>query len=252
MTGWTWAAASCRGTSHDKTGTRLQDAFACCSPSSGIPVVAMVSDGAGTAELGGQGASLVCRSLTIRARQHFLNTLNLPSDEEITTWYDEIRDLIGAIALRRSRELRDFAATSVCVISTGTETVVAHVGDGCAVLRDDVLGAWIAPSWPHQGEFASTTYFVTDQDSLQLRISRYPAPIGAIAVFSDGIERLALNFATRAPSQQFFDGIISPVVASVARGRDRLLSRMLKEFLGSEKVNARTDDDKSLVIAVKK
>ena len=87
MTGWTWAAASCRGTSHDKTGTRLQDAFACCSPSSGIPVVAMASDGVGTAEFGGQGASLVCRSLMIRARQHFLNTLNLPSDEEITTWY---------------------------------------------------------------------------------------------------------------------------------------------------------------------
>jgi hypothetical protein len=252
MSGWTWAAAACRGTSHDKTGTRLQDAFACCSPAPGQPIVAMISDGAGTAELGGQGASLVCRSLTVSARRYFLQTSELPSDGEIETWYDGTRDLISTVASRRGREFRDFAATSVCVLSTGTETIVAHVGDGCAVLREESSGVWIVPSWPQQGEFASTTFFVTDQDRLQLRITRYPTAINAIAVFSDGIERLALDFAARAPSQQFFNNICSPIVASEAHGRDGYLSRKLREYLGSDKVNARTDDDKSLVIAALK
>jgi hypothetical protein len=212
----------------------------------------MVSDGAGTADLGGQGASLVCRSLTVRARQHFFRVAELPTDEEIAGWYDDTRDWIGAVALRRDRALRDFAATSVFVISTGAETVIAHVGDGCAVLRDEDLGIWVAPSWPHQGEFASTTFFVTDHEGLQLRISRHKSRISAIAVFSDGIERLALDFAARTPSQQFFDSITSPVIASESRGRDAQLSQQLKDYLGSKKINARTDDDKSLVIAVRK
>jgi hypothetical protein len=230
----------------------LQDAFACCSPITGAPIIAIVSDGAGTAEFGGQGASLVCRSLTIRSRRHFSSLSELPTDEEIANWYDETRDWIAAVAIRRSRVPRDFAATSVFVISIGTDTVIAHVGDGCAALRDDDLGAWIVPSWPHQGEFASTTFFVTDHDALQLRISRHASPISAIAVFSDGIERLALDFASHTPSQKFFDSIASPVLTSALPGRDAQLSRQLKEFLGSERVNARTDDDKSLIIAVRK
>jgi hypothetical protein len=140
----------------------------------------------------------------------------------------------------------------VFVISTGDETIIAHVGDGCAVLRDDALDQWDVPSWPHQGEFASTTFFVTDDAELQLRISRRTSRISAIAVFSDGIERLALDFTSHTPSQQFFESITSPVSASTSCGRDPLLSRKLKEFLGSNAVNARTDDDKSLIIAVRK
>jgi hypothetical protein len=185
-----------------------------------------------------------------QARRHFLSFVELPSDAEIATWFDTTRDLIGAVALRHSRELRDFAATSVSVISIGSQTVIAHVGDGCAVLREADSGRWIAPSWPRNGEYAATTYFVTDADELQLRITRVQSGISAFAVFSDGIERLALNFAAREPSQKFFDKIAAPICASPIKGRDANLSRSLKAYLGGSTVNDRTDDDKSLVVAV--
>jgi hypothetical protein len=187
-----------------------------------------------------------------QARRHFSRTVHLPSDEELATWFDTTRDLIRAVALRHSREFKDFAATSVSVISTGSQTVIAHVGDGCAVLREAYSGRWIAPSWPQHGEYAATTYFVTDADVLQLKIKRVESEISAFAVFSDGIERLALDFAAKEPSHKFFDKIAAPISASSCKGRDGTLSRSLKAYLGSSAVNSRTDDDKSLVVAVLK
>lgn len=250
MSAWTWAAARSRGTSHEKAGTRIQDAFSCWSPASSLPIVALVSDGAGTASHGGEGASLVCRSLMTQARRHFSTSLDLPSDEDLAIWFDTTRDLLSAVALRHSRELRDFAATSVSLISTGSQTVIAHVGDGCAVLREANSGRWIAPSWPQHGEYAATTCFVTDAEAHQLRITRVQSGVSAFAVFSDGIERLALDFAAQEPSHKFFDKISAPVGISTNKGRDGNLSRSLKTYLGSPAVNARTDDDKSLVVAV--
>jgi hypothetical protein len=185
-----------------------------------------------------------------QARRHFLENAQLPSHEAIETWFDVTRDLIGAVAQRHSCEIRDFAATSVSVVSTGSQTIIAHVGDGCAVLREAGSGRWIAPSWPQQGEYAATTYFVTDPAALQLRITRVESAVNAFAVFSDGIERLALDFATKTPSNKFFDKISAPISASPSKGRDGDLSRSLLAYLGSSAVNSRTDDDKSLVVAV--
>jgi len=250
MLTWTWAAASSRGTSHEKTGTRLQDAFSCWSPASSSTIVALISDGAGTASHGRQGAALVCRSIMTQARRHFSKIAELPSDQDIAIWFDATRDLIGAVAQRHFLELRDFASTSVCVFSTGSQTVIAHVGDGCAVLCEADSDLWIAPSWPQHGEYAATTYFVTDADTLQLRITRRDTQVKAFAVFSDGIERLALDFASRQASQGFFEKICAPIRASTHIGRDGNLSRSLRAYLGSSTVNSRTDDDKSLVIAV--
>jgi hypothetical protein len=252
MLSWKWAAASSRGTSHEKTGVRLQDAYVC-----GIPnekpesIFAIVCDGAGTADFGGQGASLVCRSISTKARSHLSRSDIPPADETVKQWFDEARDWIFAVANKRYLNPRDFASTAVCVLSTGTETLIAHVGDGCVVLRDADLGTWIAPSWPDHGEYASTTFFVTDEPSIRLRISRHLGDVNALAVFSDGIERLALDFLAKVPFDRFFDRIINPVAISEKSGRNRGLSSQLETYLGSPAVNARTDDDKSLVLAAR-
>ena len=104
-------------------------------------------------------------------------------------------------------------------------------------------------SWPSQGQYASTTFFVTD-DELQLRISRFNTPLRTLALLTDGLERLALDFATTAAHVPFFSAIAAPVQASVAQGRDSRLSEALRSYLGSDRINERTDDDKTLLVAV--
>lgn len=250
---WTWAAACRRGVSHEKANVRLQDAFKCFSaPAPSRPIVILVSDGAGSATFGGEGASLICRALTVATRRYFASFDALPTDDLLESWVKDARDLVQVAASRRNLEVRDFAATLIFLISSGTESVVLHVGDGCAVLRDEASGSWIAPSWPYHGEYASTTAFVTDEPDPKTSIVRHPRPVTAISVFSDGLERLALDLRARQPFAPFFDSIIAPVFGSDSAGKDSDLSSKLNEFLGSDGVNSRSDDDKTLVLAVRR
>jgi hypothetical protein len=174
----------------------------------------------------------------------------LPTLEDLEGWVDEVRDCIYRTAELRGKEARDFAATMICAISDGRTTLCAHIGDGAVVLRERSTGRWVVGSWPDHGEYASTTTFVTDQPAAKLRVSYVECQVDVIAAFSDGIERLVLDMAAKAPAEGFFGVMALPVLTSeVASGRDHALSKHLKAFLGSEQVCARTDDDKTLIIA---
>lgn len=249
MVQWTWAAASTRGTSHARNDTRRQDAFSCSIDRDSGIFVAVLSDGAGSCLMGGEGASLVCRGLLSLAMAQ-VRSGRLPSDNMIASWVDIIRARIAKAAENRCLQSRDFAATLILVVSSGFNTVVAHIGDGCVVLQCAETSNWISASWPDNGEYASTTFFVTDEPVPKLRISRYNDRISAVAAFTDGIERLVLDLELERPHRPFFDGIIRPVIQSSLIGRDAELCTMLGRYLNGDAINARTDDDKSLILAV--
>ncbi|PTQ59138.1 hypothetical protein C8J45_1168 [Sphingomonas sp. PP-CE-3G-477] len=85
-----------------------------------------------------------------------------------------------------------------------------------------------------------------------MRIVRLQKAPDAIVLMSDGLERLALDFAAQTPHHPFFETMVKPVETSVTVGRDQRLSQTLANYLGRDAVNARTDDDKSLLIAVRR
>lgn len=245
---WTWATTSCRGTSHIRDGTRCDDAAACAVVAPGV-LFAITCDGAGSAAFGRQGAHLTARTFMQRARMFMRLRDAWPSDDDLWAWLDETRDAIGAVAARREIERRQFATTLVTCFAGPKETLVAHIGDGACVVRTQ--GQWVAASWPESGEYASTTYFVTDGDAPRLRVSRHP-PADAVALFTDGIERLVLDFGQKSVHTPFFDRFIKPVAASAANGRDAVLSGALHDYLASATVTDRTDDDKSLILAARR
>lgn len=215
----------------------------------GNTLCAVTSDGAGTASHGGEGASLICRFFGRRILDHVSSKNTLPTDEDLWNWLDEVRDLIGHCAQKRRVIPRNFAATLISITTDGNTTLVAHIGDGNAVARNAETGEWFCLSWPDQGEYASVTYFLTDE-LIHLHIHRFAVKIDAVASFSDGIERLALDFARKVPYQPFFNKMIAPLSRSKAVGKDLELSRHLSDFLTSEGVNSRTDDDKTLILAL--
>lgn len=250
MARWKWVSADCRGTSHVHSGTRMQDAHVCAVvPSKKEIFVSVISDGAGSAAFGGQGASLACRTISQSVVRHVRLAGGLPSNFQIEDWVDGARDRIIATALRRSASPREFASTLIVSISDGAETIIAHVGDGCTVLRDMVSAEWIAPSWPAHGEYASTTHFITDEPTVQLRITRHSAPIDALVSFTDGLERLALDFVDCKPFTPFFMTLTRPIFQLPLPGRSQEVSKQLALYLDSEAINQRTDDDKTLIIA---
>ena len=241
---WTWAAASRIGTSHIRNGTPCQDAHRCFERD-GV-LVAIASDGAGSASHGHHGAALTCRTFATGIGAA-LREDGLPDDETLHAIVDNLRDRVAHVASGRGLVMRDFAATLVAVVAGEAGTLAVHVGDGAAVGRD--AAGWRSLSWPESGEFAGTTYFVTDDGGARLRISRTDERPDRVAVMTDGIERLALDLANARPHGPFFDGVTRPLDAVSSHGRSPLVSGGLGAFLAGDAVNARTDDDKTLVLA---
>jgi hypothetical protein len=247
---WAWAIATCRGTSHIRDNTECQDTSRCIAVGSEKQIlVAVVSDGAGTATHGKQGSVLVCRTVSECARQHFATMETPPTDDDVWFWIDQTRDRISLAAKTLAAAQREFAATLVAVIGMVSETLLIHIGDGAAVCKTN--SSWIVPSWPAHGEYASTTYFITDEPVANLRITRLPFGVDAMAAFSDGIERLVLRFADQTASETLFDKFTGIVRASNSSGTNKPLNESLKRYLDSPVINERTDDDKSLIVAVR-
>src|SRR5690606_18214223 len=122
------------GSSHIHSGDRLQDAYSVAKLGN-ESLFAVVSDGAGSAKFGAYGAWLTCRFLSVRFREWTRAHPDLPSDEELADWIDELRDQVSAIATRRESTPRQFAATLAAVVVTPDEAVTLHVGDSAVVGR---------------------------------------------------------------------------------------------------------------------
>jgi hypothetical protein len=242
---WRWAAASRIGTSHVKTNSRKQDAYLVRVLPDGTLCV-IVSDGAGSAPFGGQGASLVCRTMAGHLRAWFSKHREMPDDDRVLEWIDDIRDTLSAAAERRGTTKRQFAATLALLAVRDSELMAIQVGDSSIVGRS--AGVWEAICWPDSGEFASTTYFVTDDPEVRLNTARMPLVHDGFAVFSDGIETIALQQAQRRPHPGFFGPMIRPIDGSDGSGRLGNLSSALGRYLDGPTVCERTDDDKTLVL----
>lgn len=213
-------------------------------------LLTVVSDGAGSAKYSEIGSRLVVECFARCAIAHLRER---PSLEDITQelvreWLDDVRNRIFHSAEQRATEPRQMAATLIGTMICSKRAIVCHIGDGACVLRRKGANLWEVPSWPAHGEYASSTYFVTDDPEPRLDFMSIEGEFSELAIFSDGIERLALDFVNKSASERFFDPMFAPLT-KVGPGRNRVLSASLRQFLDSPRVLERTDDDKSLVLA---
>src|SRR5262249_12702251 len=119
-TTWCWIGASSTGTSHLSAGEGCDDSWACFEHEDGnqSTLVAVVSDGAGSARFAEMGSRLVVRGF-IEVVVRFLRSGRSAADvtdELAREWVDAIRDRIYCGAGKFSASPRDFAATLVGVI----------------------------------------------------------------------------------------------------------------------------------------
>jgi hypothetical protein len=249
---WCWVSARSIGTSHIQSNNGCEDSGGAfeLAPLKEPIFVAVVSDGAGSAKHAEIGSQVVVREFSREVSKFFREggMFQAIADETAREWIDGIRDRIFTKAASFSASPRDFAATLVAMIVSRDELVVCHIGDGGCAVRMKGSSKWQSPSWPAHGEYASTTYFVTDDPQAQLRVTRIVGTYDEIAIFSDGIERLALDFAGLVPFDRFFN----PMFASFPNGnpgRNRTISRGLRNYLDSKVITDRTDDDKTLIMA---
>jgi len=165
--------------------------------------------------------------------------------EDVRGWFAHSLDHLKLVAEREKIEVRDLACTVLLAVLGEGHAVFAQIGDGAWIAETNgVLGA---VTWPQNGEFANETNFITSPDALDsMQFQKCSTPLTAAAGFTDGIQALALHIGSRSVHIPFFQ----PMFAALADSDDEtsLLSPLIN-FLSSERVNERTDDDKTLVLA---
>lgn len=210
-----------------------------------------VSDGAGSAAKGGEGAELAIEAAAALIAKKLKQGEFGLSDALATEIVIAVRECIYAAADAADAaglKARDFACTFLGLLSTSNGTLVLQVGDG-AVVVDCGAGLEVAVV-PMSGEYANMTHFVTDEDAVTvLTTKEYPERALKVAAFTDGIQRIALNLATNTPHEPFFAPFFNGMALASAEQEEEL-QRLLVKFLGSKPVNERTDDDKTLALAL--
>lgn len=248
---WRLVYASEVGTSHAHTATPCQDSCWALVDrlGDGQPILSVfVADGAGSAANGGEGAELAIEAAAAFIAKKVKEGEFGLNDRLATDMVLAIRDRIYAAAEAKKLRARDFACTFLGLLSTAVGTLVLQVGDGGVVL-DTGAGLEVAIV-PMSGEYANMTRFVTDEDAVTVLATKtYPDRALKVAAFTDGIQRLALNLATNTPHEPFFAPFFNGM-AKANSEQEHQLQGLLVKFLGSSAVNERTDDDKTLALAL--
>jgi protein phosphatase 2C-like protein len=253
---WRIASACDIGTSHMGSGTPCQDsaAHAILRTKDGPVLVAAVCDGAGSAAHSEIGSWLASTTFVELVELHFENGACLADidRDKATAWVTRTAERLISRAGEDGNEPKDYSCTLLAAIVGSKAAAFVQIGDGAIVVSHGEADGWSWVFWPQHGEYANQTTFVLSANAANaLDFSFAPRRVDEVAIFSDGIERMVLHGATKAVNEPFFRQMFLPVRASTTRGFDQKLSEKLKGYLGSPVVNARTNDDKTLLMATR-
>jgi hypothetical protein len=207
-------------------------------------LVAVVADGAGSAAMGDLGAEVAVDTVVTQLRRAL--------DEDRSDFCAvlreaaaQAREAVLSEALKQGSESRSFASTLLALVVTPEGGGALQIGDGVIVVSDGSDG-WNWVFWPQRGEYANTTHFLTDDDAVQrLQVETFSQTITDLALMTDGLEPLALHYASKTAYAPFFNGMFRPLIESDGVGEIDHLSASLERFLSSDRVGSRTDDDVS-------
>jgi hypothetical protein len=248
---WVVLGATVQGTGHLLTALPCQDAFAFRVMSDDTLVVA-VADGLGTAALAHTGAWLAVNG----AVDWFATTLADAAPEESGEWrrwfwegFGWVRSRLEADAQANQLPLRDYATTLLVAVIAGEWLAIGHIGDG-AVVAQLADGEVVTVSPPQNGEYANQTLPLTLPMALETaQFEAWQVPVAALALFTDGLQYLAIHHRDHSPHVPFF----MPLFRQLPGVTDAVAAaRRLADFLASGRVCAHTDDDKTLVLVGRK
>ena len=247
---WRFAAARATGTSHLKGGLPCQDRLACMV----LPhdaFLAVIADGAGSAAMGEFGAEIAVNTVVAQLRRA-LEEGRSDFGALLREAAVQARKSVVSEAIKQGLEPRSFASTLLVIMLVPEGGAALQIGDGVMVVSDGGNG-WSWVFWPQRGEYANTPYFLTDDDAIErVQVETFSAAISDVALMYDGLEPLALHYASKTVHDPFFNGMFRPLLQSDGPAEVFHLSESLQQFLSSDQVGSRTDDDVSVILATRR
>jgi len=205
-----------------------------------------VADGAGSASRSKEGAECAVQTAVDYLAERLPGTDPGHVEALLLETLTVARTALEALA-GNGLTAGDFATTLLLTVATNSHVSIIHVGDGAIVAQHpdettlDVLTA------KGDSEYVNQTTFLTSSDYLKTAYfsSRPADSVRGIAAMTDGMQLLAVHHGTNSAFGAFFAPMFR--FAGDATSTDE----GLVEFLLSDAVCRRTDDDKTLVLAVR-
>ena len=257
MEDWLLAKASVKGTSHINNGFPCQDASIIRTDNSGKWLIAVASDGAGSAKRADEGAALVT--------DKFANALTELSKElefqEPGSWTSDfvIKEVLEIRSHLRNQDgdenIQDFNCTLVACLLGSNGGFAIHIGDGAIIgQRQDPPSTHKTGSdnvnyvsVPENGEYVNETYFLTESDwTRHLRITPMP-PLDWVLLCTDGGAALSMKNETE-PKTGFLFPVLSKLIDTK---NNHQRDSLLEDILNDPRADGVTKDDKTLAIAIR-
>jgi serine/threonine protein phosphatase PrpC len=250
---WQVVGAAVQGISHQKLDLPCQDALDYRIFPGGVLLIAL-ADGAGSAERADLGARCAVDS----ALEALSSGLEEASNQDAAILEDLMQNAFAAarcglelLADEEQQDLRDFATTLTCAVVLPGRLAIGQIGDGAIVVRDG-SGSYLTATRAQRGEYANETYFLSQEEALEhVEVQVIEGPIQALAAMSDGLTRLALKMPSYEPYVPFFQPLFAYIEGAPPAHLNGNAEQQMAAFLASERVSARTDDDKTLVLAIR-
>jgi hypothetical protein len=255
---WKYVFSSVAGSYHDRTSLPGQDACGVeviFDTGGNEVLIAVASDGAGTAIKGHIGSRIACDLFIEEVKSHFARSRDCVqlADGFIEDWIVKFQHLISVSSNESSLDPQDFACTLLASVVGSNHAAFFQIGDGAIVAsHSEERDSYQCVCWPQQGEYANTTNFLTDAGAEEKIFRKLQSgSIDEVAIFTDGIQSLVLNYHTRSAHSPFFSALFK-WLRPRSSSHSHELSDSLKVYLNSEKFNMRTDDDRTLVLATRR
>ncbi|WP_442484522.1 PP2C family serine/threonine-protein phosphatase [Aeoliella sp. SH292] len=252
MSKWKILHDSVVGELHKELGLPCQDSHRVLelTTASESMLVAVCADGAGSATYAEEGADLCCNSLVelVAAHEFKIGDLAEVTRDTVVGWLRVVRERILHAAELKGVGCREFACTALLSVVSQNNAVFAQIGDGAIVAYSE--GVCGVVFWPQSGEYVNQTHFITDDDfEERIDFVTSQSRLNRVALLTDGLERLFLDFASQAPHRPFFDQVFDQLES--AENYEDLFDPM-RIYLESVAINERTTDDKTLILASQK
>ncbi|MEH2140274.1 PP2C family serine/threonine-protein phosphatase [Nostoc sp.] len=250
---WKAVADSAIGTSHQKQEIVCQDYV-----DYGIfddVILGAVADGAGSAKHSDVGSKLAIETVL----KCFSEINESPQKEDFSQPLskEEAEKVFAKIVNQVIKELQkqaeegdysvnDLACTLLVFVATPDWIAAMQIGDGFIVLRSQESEYKLLFK-PDKGEFVNETTFITSTNAVKdMQVEVISEKQEFICASTDGLEKVAIRLSDWKPFSPFFKPLEEYLHETVNPKEDKYLT----EFLNSERLNSRTDDDKTLLLCL--
>ncbi|MBE7171896.1 MAG: protein phosphatase 2C domain-containing protein [Williamsia sp.] len=249
---WKMIGDSVIGSSHLKSNKGCEDGirYGLVQTQDEEVLICCASDGAGSARYAAEAAQLVTHT-----GFDLLSQL-VTTGEEITeallfSFAETLYDQLQAKAAEKEVDIQEFSCTLLGCVLMSRQTVFFQIGDG-ALVRDDGSGHYVHIWLPQNGEYQnSTSFLIDDSNLLHFKTAILHEPVSEVALFTDGLQLLAFNMESLHVHQPFFTDMFKWLRMVETGEEQAILQEKLTAYLGSDLINRRTDDDKTLFLATR-